>query len=199
VSEFVQECLREWRRLGVPDAVASEMAADLSADLEEAEAEGGSPEDVLGNNAFDPRRFAAAWAVARGVTSPPAPEPAPSWRPYVAIQLSVLLGVLAIVAAVVLAAGARVHSASVAVKRIGIGPGVFRLFGPGSGRAAIAGPLGPPFIGTQVTPVGVQPAALLILIVAVVGLGVLALLYWSPRFSHRRNNRDRGPRTPSWS
>ena len=48
------------------------MAADLTADIEEAEAEGGSAEDVLGNSAFDPRRFAAAWAGARGVTAPPA-------------------------------------------------------------------------------------------------------------------------------
>ena len=73
MSDFVEECRREWRRLGVPDPVANEMAADLTVDLEEAEAEGGSPEDVLGNSAFDPRRFAAAWAAARGVTSAPAP------------------------------------------------------------------------------------------------------------------------------
>ena len=60
MNEFVDECRREWRRLGVPDPVANEMAADLTADLEEAEAEGGSPEDVLGNSAFDPRRFAGS-------------------------------------------------------------------------------------------------------------------------------------------
>jgi hypothetical protein len=36
VSEFVDECRREWRRLGVPDPIANEMAADLTADLEEA-------------------------------------------------------------------------------------------------------------------------------------------------------------------
>jgi hypothetical protein len=60
VSEFVEECRREWRRLGVPDPIANEMAADLTADIEEAEAEGGSAEDVLGNSVFDPRRFAAA-------------------------------------------------------------------------------------------------------------------------------------------
>src|SRR5580704_7406911 len=77
VSEFVEECRREWRRLGVPDPIANEMAADLTADLDEAQAEGGSPEDVLGNSAFDPRRFAAAWAVARGVTGPPPPDPSP--------------------------------------------------------------------------------------------------------------------------
>src|SRR5579863_1740210 len=91
VSEFVDECRREWRRLGVPDPVANEMAADLTADLEEAEAEGGSPEDVLGNSAFDPRRFAAAWAAARGVTSPPIPDRRSLWRPPIAIALAVLL------------------------------------------------------------------------------------------------------------
>ncbi len=71
VNEFVEECRQEWRRLGVPDPIANEMAADLTADIEEAEAEGGSAEDVLGNSVFDPRRFAAAWAGARGVTAPP--------------------------------------------------------------------------------------------------------------------------------
>src|SRR5580698_11550827 len=75
VSEFVDECRREWRRLGVPDPIANEMAADLTADLEEAEAEGGSAEDVLGNSAFDPRRFAGSWAVARGVTGPSVAAP----------------------------------------------------------------------------------------------------------------------------
>jgi hypothetical protein len=36
VTEFVDECRSEWKRLGVPDAVANEMAADLAADLQEA-------------------------------------------------------------------------------------------------------------------------------------------------------------------
>jgi hypothetical protein len=53
--EFIEECRREWRRLGVPDAIANEMAHDLTADIEEAEAEGGSAEDVLGNSLFEPR------------------------------------------------------------------------------------------------------------------------------------------------
>lgn len=54
MNEFVEECRREWKRLRVPDAVAAEMAADLAADLEEAEAEGASAEEVLGGSAFDP-------------------------------------------------------------------------------------------------------------------------------------------------
>ena len=73
MNEFVEECRREWQRLGVPEPVANEMAADLAADLEEAEAEGVPAEEVLGSGAFDPRSFAAAWAAERGVIgqSPP--------------------------------------------------------------------------------------------------------------------------------
>lgn len=60
MSDFVEQCLREWERLRVPAPVANEMAADLAADLEEAEAEGVSAEEVLGRSAFDPRSFAAS-------------------------------------------------------------------------------------------------------------------------------------------
>ena len=67
MSEFVDECRSEWKRLGVPDPVADEMAAELAADLEEAEGEGVSAEEVLGSGAFDSRAFAAAWAAERGV------------------------------------------------------------------------------------------------------------------------------------
>jgi hypothetical protein len=68
VNEFVEQCRREWRRLHVPDADADEMAAELAADLEQAEAEGVSAEEVLGAAAADARSFAAAWAGERGVT-----------------------------------------------------------------------------------------------------------------------------------
>jgi hypothetical protein len=46
------------------------MAADLAADLKEAEDDGASPEEVLGSGAFDPRSFAASWAAERGVIPP---------------------------------------------------------------------------------------------------------------------------------
>lgn len=62
MSRFVDECRKEWHRLGVPEAVSNEMAADLDADLAEAEAEGASPEHVLGNGVFDAHSFAASWA-----------------------------------------------------------------------------------------------------------------------------------------
>jgi hypothetical protein len=68
VNEFVEECRLEWKRLRVPDPVADEMAAELSADLAEAEAEGVPPSEVLGT--ADPRSFAAAWAAERAVIPP---------------------------------------------------------------------------------------------------------------------------------
>lgn len=67
MSQFVDECQREWKRLGVPEPLANEMAADLTADLEEAESEGASAEEVLGSGAFDPQSFAASWAAERGL------------------------------------------------------------------------------------------------------------------------------------
>jgi hypothetical protein len=88
MNEFIRECRKEWRRLRVPDPVANEMAADLEADLNEAEAEGGSAEDLLGTDAFDPCSFARSWAAERGVVPPLAlieqlPRPGtgrPAWR-----------------------------------------------------------------------------------------------------------------------
>ena len=47
MSDFVEQCRLEWRRLGVPDALAEEMATDLAADLTEAAAEGVTAEESL--------------------------------------------------------------------------------------------------------------------------------------------------------
>ena len=69
MSQFVKACRREWSRLGVPEAAANEMAADLEADLAEAHADRASPEVVLGNGYFDAKSFAASWALARGVVN----------------------------------------------------------------------------------------------------------------------------------
>jgi len=71
MTDFVEQCRREWTRLGVPDPLAEEMATDLASDLREAEADGVSAEELLGSSAFDPRSFAASWAAERGVI----PEP----------------------------------------------------------------------------------------------------------------------------
>jgi hypothetical protein len=91
VNEFVEECRREWRRLRVPDAVADEMAADLEADLAEAEAEGVSAEAVVGSGASNPRSFATAWATERGVLRR-SPETARmlAWMPLAIAALALI-------------------------------------------------------------------------------------------------------------
>jgi hypothetical protein len=70
MNAFVEQCLREWKRLGVPDVVANEMAADLDADLRDAAADAVAPEEVLGNAIFDAQSFARSWSEARGVIPP---------------------------------------------------------------------------------------------------------------------------------
>jgi len=105
---FVEDCLREWKRLGVADPVANEMAADLEVDIAEAEADGGSAEDVLGIEAFDAPAFARSWAAARGVipesqAAPAAPAPSPfrRWYPVAGIAVCLLVaafGLLLLVA-----------------------------------------------------------------------------------------------------
>jgi hypothetical protein len=69
---YVAECRQEWKRLGVPDGLAEEMAAELESDLAEAEADGVSAAELLGES--DPRRFAANWARERGLVSEPPPQ-----------------------------------------------------------------------------------------------------------------------------
>jgi hypothetical protein len=106
VNPFVEECRREWKRLGVPDPVANEMAADLEVDLAEAEAEGTSAEDVVGVEVFDPPTFARSWAESRGVIPEPPPPAAPPsffrrWYPVAGIAaclLVALFGVMLLVA-----------------------------------------------------------------------------------------------------
>jgi hypothetical protein len=168
VNEFIDECRREWRRLGVSDPIANEMAADLTADIEEAEAEGGSAEDVLGNSAFDPRRFAGSWAVARGVTAPLMPMPPARRWPVLVFGLVGCMAILALGAAVLL--GGRQSAAAAISFRAGQGPRSVRVF-PGS-----------PLILQHIQHFpGVALFALLFLIFGVVGIG-LAVWYgfrWS--------------------
>ena len=75
MTDFVDQCRREWKRLGVPESLSEEMATDLASDLRDAEAEGVSAEEFLGSSAFDPSAFAAAWAHERGIVPvPPGPR-----------------------------------------------------------------------------------------------------------------------------
>jgi hypothetical protein len=72
MNAYVEECRREWKRLGVPDLLAEEMATELEGDLAEAQDDGVSAAEFLGES--DPRRFAATWARERGLVSEPPPK-----------------------------------------------------------------------------------------------------------------------------
>ena len=114
MTDFIEQCRREWKRLGVADAVANEMAADLAADLTEAEAEGVSPEEVLGSSAFDPRSFAAAWAAERGVIPSATPQKVRSHsRGWLVLASIATLSVLGLVAAALVNLTARSETAAV--------------------------------------------------------------------------------------
>ena len=114
MSTFVDECRREWKRLGVPRAVAEEMAADLEADLKEAESDGASLEEVLGSGAFDPRSFAASWAAERGVIPPPSVRRSVPSRPFMWTAI-VVLALIAITGAVLVISS---HRGTELVKQI---------------------------------------------------------------------------------
>jgi hypothetical protein len=111
VSAYVEECRREWRRLGVPDLLADEMAADLEADLAEAQTDGVAADEILGES--DPRRFAAAWASERGLVSEAAPKQKSRKRFWIVLAVGlVLVGFLAGVAGVVAFAKPRLSRVS---------------------------------------------------------------------------------------
>jgi hypothetical protein len=183
MSGFVDDCRKEWSRLGVPEAEANEMAADLEADLAEAKAEGVSPEEVLGNGYFDPRAFAASWAASRGfVRQTPA-------RGTIQLRtLALTLG--AVVAAAFVALGLAFlfgtpvvnRSASVAAAAPfgrhfhGRLPSIFVT--PPGGHTVVLGPMVPPSL---------EPAGLVLLLVGVAGLGA-TLWIWRPW-----SNRHGGP------
>ena len=105
MSEFVEQCRAEWRRLGVADPLAEEMAVDLASDLEEAEAEGVSAVDYLGRSLSDPRSFAASWATERGIIPPPRGQERGRRRPLALVAFTAFAAITVIVAALLLATG----------------------------------------------------------------------------------------------
>jgi hypothetical protein len=86
---FIEECRYEWKRLGVPDSMAEEMAAELEADLAEAQADGVSAAEMLGES--DPRRFAANWAFERGLVSVPPPKRRRRIWPWIVVAFVLLV------------------------------------------------------------------------------------------------------------
>jgi len=203
VNQFIEECRREWKRLRVPDPVANEMAADLAADLTEAESEGASPEEVLGSGAFDPRSFAASWAAARGVIPPRPVSNGLSKRPAV-LATVVAFGVIAAVGAalLILARPSGVTQVRLAAP---FPPALVRV------RAAHlrpAYPLPPPllrigparvfaFPADDVGHTELRPIGSILVITGILGI-VIAVLYWTMwvdhgRGSRRRTHVDEGP------
>jgi hypothetical protein len=105
MNDFVEQCRREWKRLGVPGPVAEEMAADLTADLGEASADGISPEELLGSSASDPRSFAATWAAERGIIPVSSGQRSGRNRPRFLVAFTAVAAIALIVSAVLLVTG----------------------------------------------------------------------------------------------
>jgi hypothetical protein len=178
MSDFVEQCRQEWRRLGVPDPLADEMAADLTSDLEEAEAEGVAAEELLGSSAFDPRSFAASWAAERGIIPAPPSRAHARRRPLVLGAFTALAAITLTVTALLLLTG----QPKVSLVTSGTGP---RLPSPP------AGSVGPPGASRVVLNTSAStPVELILLLFAIVALGFAAWL-WS------RWGRSRPPTAPA--
>jgi hypothetical protein len=174
------------------------MAADLEADLTEAEAEGASPEEVLGSGAFDPRSFAASWAAERGVAQPTTAtetQPTPRARPLRKLGMFAALAGSAFVGLVVLI------GATLVVGRV-------------DSSRAVAAPVmrdvpTPPFprmpfgalhmhVASIHAPIGaIGLLLLLVMVVGTIGL-VLTVLLWRPweksdRWTPPPHDRDQTP------
>jgi len=168
MNDFVEQCRREWKRLGVRDPVAEEMATELASDLSEAEAEGISAQEFLGRSAFDPPSFAAAWAAERGIIPEHQPSRATARRRPVFLMAFTGVAAIALViaAALLLTGEPKLTLASSQV------------------RPRLLGPL-PPDVGRQVhTTSASTPVEWILLVLAIIALGFAARL-WSTRIRAR--------------
>jgi len=102
MTDFVAQCRLEWKRLGVPEPLAEEMATELAADLSEAEAEGVSAEEFLG---ADARSFAASWAGERGIVPVPPGRAKGRRRPFALVAFTAVAAIVLIVTALLLLTG----------------------------------------------------------------------------------------------
>lgn len=169
MTDFVEQCRREWRRLGVPDPIAQEMATELASDLAEAEAEGVSAEEFLGRSALDPPSFAATWAAERGIIPGQRPsQTAAGRRPVFLTAFTAAATIALIVAAALLLTGE---------PKVTLRSNV----SPSSG---LLGPL-PQGVGGQVhTASASTPIEWILLVLALIALGFAARL-WSTRIRSR--------------
>lgn len=169
MSEFVEQCRTEWRRLGVADPLAEEMAADLTSDLEEAEAEGVSVGDYLGGSASDPRSFAASWASERGIIPTPPGLEQGRRRPLPLVAFTCLAAIAVIVAAVLLAT----EEPKVALKTVRTAPPHLPV--------SPAGHTGPSGTSHRVQASAAAPVEWILLVVALAALSFSVWLWlrWS--------------------
>ena len=88
---FVEECQREWERLGVPPSVADDLTARLEAEIEAA-GDGVVPASIEGHSTYDVQAFAGTWARTR-----PAARPRLQYTGGGGKRLTLRSGVLALV------------------------------------------------------------------------------------------------------
>jgi hypothetical protein len=178
MSDFVEQCRGEWRRLGVPDPLAEEMAADLASDLREAEADGVSAEELLGSSAFDPRSFAASWAAERGIIPVPPSRGNARRTPLVLAAFTALAAItLAVTALLLLTGQPTVSVVATRTTTPDLQSPPPASFGPGTSRQVLH---------TSAS----TPVELILLFFAIVALGFAAWL-WS------RRGRSRPPTAPA--
>jgi len=170
MSDFVDQCRQEWRRLGVADQLAEEMAADLNSDLKEAEADGVSAEELLGSSVFDPRSFAASWAAERGIIPVPPSQGNARRRPFVLVAFTALAAFMLTVAVLLLVSGQPKVTlvASRAARPSVPAPPATTLLPPGSARQVL-------HANTS------APVEWILLVLAIAALGFAAWLWasWS--------------------
>jgi hypothetical protein len=174
MSDFVEQCRREWKRLAVPDPLAEEMATDLASDLREAEAEGVSAEELLGSSVFDPRSFAASWAAERGIVPVPPSRENARRRPLVLVSFTALAAIALIVAALLLATGQ---------PRVSVVTSRTTSPHPVSPPAAVFGPPGTSRVVLHAS--ATTPVEWILLLLAIIALGFAAWL-WSSRGRSRQ-------------
>jgi hypothetical protein len=168
MTDFVEQCRLEWRRLGVPDALAEEMAAELASDLSEAEGEGVSAEELLGSDA---RSFAASWAAERGIIPVPPSRARARRRPFVLVAFTALAAIVLIFAARGLLTGQPKATLATTLS--------------GTPRHQLQSPSAVPFAplgtGRHVLVLGnlAAPVEWILLVFAIVALGFAVWLWWS--------------------
>ena len=157
------------------------MAAELAADLEEAEAEGASPRDVLGSGASDPRSFAASWAAERAVIPAPSLTARLRRRSLIELAIAALTIIAATGAALVLFASPSASAPATVIRRLAA-PATIAV----SKQQAVwvtKADRGVVFTSRQAPGSGVHVHTLgsILLMVGIVGLILSALLLlWSP-------------------